>query len=449
MHKFLTVLLALASWPVHAGISVEPIDLGLVTPGQQVRFEAKLSNTSDSEIVLDTLVSAEWHTLAIAELPVRLAANAVTVVMVSGELRAPIGRRSFPMILSSSETNHSTRISPTALVYSAIDPQEPSVDLGIIEAGESDEAKLELSSREINDFMVLSVAGATDHLNTRIDESGRTLHLSTRDDLPWGLYNGTVELNIDSERQRLVLLPYSFEVRGSVVPSRFQVEFGVGRLGEHQPQSLFLRTADGSRLRVGRPIVDGDPVIVRRGHCPEKSRSCADFRFEVPSDAAIGRTAGRVGFPIRGTSQVLWVEYGAVVFAPGTKIVNVNEEMLTQPADRLPVRSALHEISTASAVIHAPLPPGDGPLLKWRVRHERSIHSYRVYRSDSEDDAMELVSSAPILTLSLNEERPIEYAWRDVTAEPGRTYWYQIGYIDIAGRRIDLTQRSAVSVAAK
>jgi len=79
--------------------------------------------------------------------------------------------------------------------------------------------------------------------------------------------------------------------------------------------------------------------------------------------------------------------------------------------------------------------------LSWSINSEPDLAGYRVYRSEREDTAGELVT--PELLLSP--------AYRDTSVQPGRRYWYRVTSVDRSGNEsapsapvaADLTQPSA------
>ena len=98
----------------------------------------------------------------------------------------------------------------------------------------------------------------------------------------------------------------------------------------------------------------------------------------------------------------------------------------------------LPRLRKASSIV-MPIPAGSGPLLSWTVQNEQQLYGYIVYRADSEDGSMRRVSDSIIRTLSTQDGVHVEYYWRDTKAEPGHTYWYQIGTVNQRDIRGDLT----------
>jgi hypothetical protein len=75
--------------------------------------------------------------------------------------------------------------------------------------------------------------------------------------------------------------------------------------------------------------------------------------------------------------------------------------------------------------------------LSWSINTERDFAGYRVYRSERESDAGELVT--PELLLSP--------AYRDTTVAPGHTYWYRVTAVDRSGNESTPAPPVAADVA--
>jgi hypothetical protein len=81
-----------------------------------------------------------------------------------------------------------------------------------------------------------------------------------------------------------------------------------------------------------------------------------------------------------------------------------------------------------------PDPPGKGPLLKWTIANQSSVHGYQVYRSASSSGPFALMEPVLIQPLD-NKNGPVAYRWRDASAIKGQTYWYYIAVVYKSGDR--------------
>jgi len=81
-----------------------------------------------------------------------------------------------------------------------------------------------------------------------------------------------------------------------------------------------------------------------------------------------------------------------------------------------------------------PDPPGDGPLLKWTIDQQQSVHGYQILRGESADGPFKLMEPSLIPKLD-NGRGSVAYRWRDTSAVKGRTYWYYITVIYTSGDR--------------
>jgi hypothetical protein len=81
-----------------------------------------------------------------------------------------------------------------------------------------------------------------------------------------------------------------------------------------------------------------------------------------------------------------------------------------------------------------PDPPGEGPLLKWTIANQKSVHGYQVFRGDSASGPFALMKPELIEILD-NGDGPVAYRWRDASAVKGNTYWYYIAVVYKSGDR--------------
>ena len=82
-------------------------------------------------------------------------------------------------------------------------------------------------------------------------------------------------------------------------------------------------------------------------------------------------------------------------------------------------------------------PPGKGPLLKWTVANGRLIYGFQIFRAESEEGPFVLHSSTTIRA-NAQDDAPVSYQWRDVSAESSKTYWYYIGIVNKDGAKQQL-----------
>jgi hypothetical protein len=83
-------------------------------------------------------------------------------------------------------------------------------------------------------------------------------------------------------------------------------------------------------------------------------------------------------------------------------------------------------------------PPGKGPLLKWSVGNELGVFGYAIYRADEEGGALRRLGDRAVRASAI-EGHDAAYAWRDISAVTGKTYWYRVIVLFNDGRRQDLT----------
>ncbi len=112
-----------------------------------------------------------------------------------------------------------------------------------------------------------------------------------------------------------------------------------------------------------------------------------------------------------------------------------SEPVVVTPVDTFPPAMPLNVVAAATA------PPGAAPVvdISWSMNLENDLAGYRVYRSDRQDARGQLLTT---------ELLPAP-AYRDISVQQGRQYWYSVTAVDRAGNEsgaaiatADLTQLS-------
>jgi hypothetical protein len=447
MLKYLaaTALLALPMC-AQSQVEVEGKALGLLTPGKAVEFQVELKNRGQEELILDGQSAPDWHRLRVTNLPLRIAPGGSANAHVAGSVATAVGQRTLAIQLTSSEsTTDPARIAASALIYSIFDPAEPQLDLGVVPAGETRSVDLDFSSREIDTFTLRDPLDPQRLVAAEILPSRKGIRVTNRKGLSWGIHQGELTVGTDSDVQPQLVVPFRFEIRGAVRPSQFEADLGWHRSGEHPVSVVFLEGPEDVDLRIGALRIEGDEVALSQQACPRPAINCIALQFAVPESALKGRLRGRVGVPLRDHEQTLWIEYGAVVLAPDTQIRDVSFAEQNGSEDTPPgIEQVLSSITHSNNPIRSPEPEGSGPVLRWSVLNEGNVFGYLVYRSQTADGQQVRLNAEPVKPLSVadSESRPVEYAWRDVTADPAASYWYQIVAITKQGLRQDLTGRA-------
>jgi hypothetical protein len=159
-----------------------------------------------------------------------------------------------------------------------------------------------------------------------------------------------------------------------------------------------------------------------------------------------------VDVELPGFGRTLPIELVGMLLDPKTKIHKM-EDLVNQSAQGsggMSTGSATPDIGNAIRSTlrqDDPPPPGNGPLLRWAVAHQASIHGYAIYRASSETGPFVRVSKDVIEVVEDDADKTGRYQWRDNTAESGKTYWYRIGVLNRDGSKKDLT--AAQKVVAK
>jgi uncharacterized protein len=123
----------------------------------------------------------------------------------------------------------------------------------------------------------------------------------------------------------------------------------------------------------------------------------------------------------------------SVIIADGSQIESDDSlPVVVNPRDIFP--PAAPQNLVASVVV----PPSGAPEvdLSWSINPETDLAGYRVYRSEQQGTRGELLTSILLLTP----------AYRDMSVQPGHSYWYTVTAVDRAGNESAPSAPSAAAI---
>lgn len=110
--------------------------------------------------------------------------------------------------------------------------------------------------------------------------------------------------------------------------------------------------------------------------------------------------------------------------------------------------------TVAPAATPTPAPAQGIASITWRSFLQDGVREFEIYRADRREGPWERVNSPDELFLgrafldAMEGDEPVSYTFTDRTVVPGRSYWYYIGKVDLAGRRSRYT-RTPLHVVAR
>ncbi len=429
----------------HATLSADHVQLGEQRPGRQVSGTAVVENDSGTAVTILRQVHSSGDTIQVKQLPLIVPAHASADLNLDIHVDRLLGKQVYYAEFALDDEQKTLRVVVNLFVDSAIDGEPTSVDFGLVPAGKQASAhSITLSSRDLPDLRARSATDASGLVDAQIVDDGKAVLLRTRQNAPWGKHQGWIEVATTSTKQPTAWIRYSFETRGRVVPETYSINAGVQKAGNIQPQMLFVRDIEGAALELGKITQRGAPVLVQVTDCPVKQIACRALEIKIDDEKvkdARFSTQLTIGLPQYG--QELVVGYSGILLPHDGQVVDLNSLAGQQSSDVLKSQdlTAALQSATQPSSITMPIPEGQGPLLQWNVENEQRFYGYIIYRADVEGGQIHRINEKIIGTLSRDDNVPVKYYWRDTTAKPGQTYWYQIGTIDQYGVRADLTPR--------
>ncbi len=345
------------------------------------------------------------------------------------------------------ETGHERLVANAyGFAISAIDQLKPQIDFGVAALGGAPpEKSIELSSQEAAAFRIKEVLAKPSYLDVDIGADGHTVVARIKPEIQWGLHSDFIKLAIDTPRQKQVWVEVKADVHGEIVASANPLNMGLMRFGNHNEFKVQLTSHSGKKFKIGKIELEKlqaktllSPCVPDEGGCQLLTLTMLD---QQPAGAILGHVL--IDFP----------EYHRTMnLAAWGIIVDKDMEVQTLEPEKLLGKAGGADKSKAAASsvdIHKALKdavggrdslaaPGVGPLLKWTLANGMSVRGFQIFRGDAEGGPFALVNPLTIRSTAETED-PVNYQWRDNSAESGRTYWYYISVVYNDGHKQQLT----------
>jgi len=337
-----------------------------------------------------------------------------------------------------------------AFVIPAFDDPKRVVDLGVVQAGiQSLANSFNVSSSDVETLHFTKVLEAPSFVRADIAEDGASANIVVRPNAPWGQQYGYLKLATDAEIQPEIWVEVKADVRGKVVPSASPFDMGVMRTGSKHEFLIGLNQIEGKPFKTGKVRLEGIKGTAKAESCAGGKRDCRQVRVTISDNQPLGALKGKLLVDLPEYKQTLPVNLWGLLLSADTKIRDISElateEGKNQADSAQGGQSPTAAPKLADALKKAVKPeakleelPGRGPLLRWQVANEQTVYGYAIYRSETEDGKFLRVNKEIVKKIS-EDGSGASYQWRDTSAEPGKTYWYQIGTIQNDGTRKPLS----------
>ncbi|MEP6483007.1 MAG: hypothetical protein ABJB01_01070 [Rudaea sp.] len=447
---FLLYLLTMVS-PFACNARSLAIDESDINFGEKYQFdsiqkEVKIWNTSDQ--LVDHLVIRKLVGRGDAELSSeKIQVGQYATLRIRVPLEQSVGLTSSRFLLQSIENGASERyaIRVHGYVNSVLEDSNPSVDFGVVKIGAATpDIKVGLIGVERKDIKARRIIEAPDFVSAQIIDNGRVVSLKPVDSTLLGLVSGNVKLALDSDEQRETWIHVSMDFHGDIVPDQNPIEFNLQRPNQRQAIRLEFTSNHGDHFELGPVRLKDVKVDVLPEKCiSHRVISCKAYQLTLSKEQPIGQIFGQIFFPISGTKKEISVGVAGLMIGDATEVQPLNKlidkNAKSSASQSISAPSIAQSIQDAVKKVDDLVPPGRGPLLKWQVGNELAIYGYAIYRSSASNGNYERINPTILVAKNEGDNVTSAYQYRDVSAVPGKEYWYYITIFYNSGKKVQLT----------
>ena len=316
-------------------------------------------------------------------------------------------------------------------VMSVLDEARPKIAFGSIDPAKSPVTKsVAFASSLDSRIRVTKILSGPDFLHAKIGEDARTLISEIGPDAPWGPLDETVKLAVDTLVQKEVWVEVTGNVEGDIGPQKNPYWLGTIPWQPKRTLTVPLMDREGHDFTIGSVTSKDFAATYDSSGCDPVRSGCRNLLIHLADSQPPGffKSELNVALPSRDKHVTLTL-LGILEEQPRPGQKPTAPEMT-----KVQLPDANADTGTPPPLKVQPDPPGEGPLLKWTIAHQDSVHGYQVFRGDSPDGPFEPMDAHMIPTLD-NGSGSVAYRWRDTKAVQGHTYWYYIAVIYKTGNR--------------
>ncbi len=429
-----------------SALSTTPCDFGEKYQFSEVSCEIEVANSGSSPIEI-TEVSAKSATDRISPSSLTVPPRGVVYLKATINTLNGIGRVPHYFGFTTNEAGQAKRNTEVrGFVSSVLDDAVPVLDFGVVNLDETLPTKdIALATREVADFRITKILEKPDYLDVKLNAKDQSLTAKIRADIPWGLHNDYIKVEINSPQQPQVWIKVKVDAHGDIVPGDNPYGFGLLREGNKNEVLIRLSSRKKKDFEIGAIRLEGIAGSTEVIPCEPVEKGCRAIRFLLGQGQTLGQLKGQLSVELPEYKRTLPIIVWGMYVGADTKVRSFEEEAAKNAAAE--ASKGAQSISPAgmqSAIKHAiksastTSPPGNGPLLKWNVANEQMIYGYIIYRSDQEDGPFLRVNNETIKAAAEDGVNS-DYQWRDNSAQSGNVYWYSIGMVYKDGHKQQLT----------
>lgn len=449
MTKIAALLLLFASSHVCAAtVAVETCNVDEVYARQDVSCDVALTNLTSTSLVISDI---EPMSPADSVRPnkLQLAPSEVAHVTAYLDLLNNQGESAHYFSYKVDGKSNDVGFEIHGFVNSILDQAKPTISFGVVNAENlaTSRADVTLSSQEVPSFKITKIIQTPSYLAANISDDGQKIVASLKPNTPWGIHKDALIVATNSQRQPLVRVSTDVDVHGAVVAD--SNPFGIGLLRQGEKKEVTIRVTDRTHkpLRLENPELtklSGNAEIDR---CIPDAADCRLLKFRFDDKQTLGSIVGNIALSVPDYRETLRIYLWGLLVKRDAEILDMDKEMSKQSAasassEVQPKQSISDMLSNATKAVELDDPSGNGPLLKWQVSNEQALHGYAIYRADRADGPFTRVNDHTVLVKDNGTSS--QYAYRDVSAQSGKSYWYYVGVVYRDGHKQKLTDPQKV-----
>jgi hypothetical protein len=326
--------------------------------------------------------------------------------------------------------NESAFAHATGFVASVLDNPRPVIAFDAIDLSKAPLTKsVTLASSPYSNLRITKIISASQFLHARIGNDGKELVTEIGTDAPWGTIDEFVKVAVDTPVQKEVWVQVTGEVQGEIGPRKNPFWLSGIPWGQRGDQKVPLIDQNGRDFKIASVTSKDLDATYDDAPCEPAAAGCRDLLIRIADSQPPGFF--KVQLDVAFADRKNPLHLGVWGILGGRPQPGQESEMPAGPKP-LPITPASTEPPPALKV--QPDPPGEGPLLKWTIANQASVHGYQVFRGESSTGPFALMDPGLIPLLD-NGTGPVAYRWRDTSAVKGNTYWYYIAVVYKSGDR--------------
>lgn len=315
-------------------------------------------------------------------------------------------------------------------VESVLDDPRPSIGFETVDPSAAPLTKsISFASSPYPNLRIAKILSASDYLHARIANDGKDLAIEIGPDAPWGTIDEFVKVAVDPPVQKQVWVQVSADVRGEIGPKKNPFWLSGIPWGHWGEVKVPLIDEKGRDFRIAAVTSKDLAATYDNAPCDPPAAGCRNLLVRIADTQTPGFF--KVQLDVAFADRPNHLHLGLWGILGGRPVPGHEGETPSGPKP-LPITPLSTGPQPPLKV--QPDPPGDGPLLKWTIANQASVHGYQVFRGESESGPFQLMNPGLIELLD-NGSGPVAYRWRDTSAVNGQTYWYYIAVVYNSGER--------------